>query len=299
MTPAYRLFSLDGIDDGLQLIPLCARRALDAVGVKLSLQAWQNLPITERASIAAAGSARQVDAPLAEHVLSRIEPTPPSLPAAGDPPHDEVPDDVVAALGHDRPLPLAVWSALEPLDRWVLTQITRRGHRERIEQAYAEIVGHSTNSVHLRPDGSLRMVNVSEKNVTDRQAVAETRVHMSPDAFERLVKGNTPKGDVLSTARLAGIMAAKRTDELIPLCHQVNLSSIDVDCLPDPQTSSVSVTARVKARDCTGVEMEALLAVSVAALTIYDMLKAFDRSMSLGPTRLLSKTGGKSGEYSA
>jgi cyclic pyranopterin phosphate synthase len=205
----------------------------------------------------------------------------------------------VAALGNERPLPLAVWSALHPLERWVLAKVAARGHAERIEQAYAEIVGHSRNSVHLGPDGSLRMVDVSSKQVSARQATAASLVTLSKDAFEHLVQGNTPKGDVLSTARLAGIMAAKRTDELIPLCHAVRLDAVNVDCTLEPATCTVSIRASAVASDRTGVEMEALVAASVAALTIYDMMKAFDRGMTLGPTRLLSKTGGKSGDFTA
>jgi cyclic pyranopterin phosphate synthase len=181
----------------------------------------------------------------------------------------------------------------------VLVKVARRGHRERIEQAYAEIVGHSQNSVHLSADGSLRMVDVSSKQVSARHAAAESCIKLSPDAFERLVRGNTPKGDVLSTARLAGIMAAKRTDELIPLCHSVRLDSVAVDCTLEPPTHSVTIRTHAVASDRTGVEMEALVAASVAALTIYDMMKAFDRGMLIGPTRLLSKTGGKSGDFVA
>lgn len=295
----YRLFSLDGIDPNLSLIPLCARRALDAVGVKLSLDTWRDLPLEDRKRIAIAGSRQQVDAELALSVLSRLEPKPPTQAIRLDPPASAVPDDVVAALGNERPLPIAVWSALQPLERWVLAKVASRGLRERIEQAYSEIVGHSRNSVHLSADGSLRMVDISGKPVSDRQAAAESRITLSPDAFERLVQGNTPKGDVLSTARLAGIMAAKRTDELIPLCHSVKLDSVSVDCTLDAATHSVGIRARAIASDRTGVEMEALVAASVAALTIYDMMKAFDRKMAIGPTRLVSKTGGKSGDFLA
>ena len=297
MTPTYRLFELDGADDQLTLIPLCARRALDAAGFKLSLETWQALPLCDRAALATAGSGRQVDLGLTRAIVSRVEPAPPFVPPAGDPPADALPNDVVAALGSTMPLTHAVWSALEPIERWALAQVAQRGRRQRIEQAYAEIVGHSENSVHLKADGSLRMVNVADKPISERKAVAETTIHMSTAAFERLAQGNAPKGDVLATARLAGIMAAKRTDELVPLCHQVKLNAIEVDCVLNHDFHTVSVTAQVLANDRTGVEMEALVAVSVAALTIYDMLKALDRSMTIGPTKLRAKSGGNSGEY--
>src|SRR5512144_1209768 len=166
----YRLFAFDGIDQNLSLIPLCARRALDAIGIKLSLDAWRQLPHEDRTKLASAGSGLQVDADLARRALARLEPSPPTLPVQADPPAAFVPDDVVAALGNAHPLPAAVWSALQPLERWVLAKVTSGGRRERIEQAYAEIVGHSRNSVHLAADGSLRMVDVSAKQVSPRQA---------------------------------------------------------------------------------------------------------------------------------
>ncbi len=196
-------------------------------------------------------------------------------------------------------LSIAVWSALEPLERWVLVKVSRRGNPERIEQAYDEIVGHSADSVHLKPDGSLRMVNVADKSITERTAIAQSQITMSGDAFARLQRGDSPKGDVLATARLAGIMAAKRTSDLIPLCHPLRLTSIEVDCFLLPESNSVTIQSKVIASDRTGVEMEALVAASIAALTIYDMLKAFDRSMVIGNTRLLAKSGGKSGDFSA
>ena len=299
MTTPYRLYSFEGIDDSLTLIPLCARRTLDALGAKLSLAAWQSLPLPTRQAIAAAGSGGEVAADDAARALSRVDPQPPPVLKVGDPPHDAVPDDVTASLGQEHSLANAVWSALEPLDRWVLVKVARRGNPERIEQAYDEIVGHSAVSVHLRPDGSLRMVNVADKSITERTAMAESQITMSSDAFARLQRGDSPKGDVLSTARLAGIMAAKRTSDLIPLCHPLRLSSVEVDCVLMPESNSVRVQTKVIANDRTGVEMEALVAASIAALTIYDMLKAFDRSMVIGKTRLLAKSGGKSGDFVA
>ena len=299
MTTPYRLYSFEGIDASLTLIPLCARRTLDALGAKLSLAGWQSLPPSARQAIAAAGSGKEVASEEAGRALALVEPPPPTTFKEGDPSHDTVPDDVTAALGQEHSLSNAVWSALEPLERWVLVKVARRGNPERIEQAYDEIVGHSADSVHLRPDGSARMVNVADKSITERTAIAESQITMSADAFARLQKGDSPKGDVLSTARLAGIMAAKRTSDLIPLCHPLRLASVEVDCILMPESNSVRVQTKVIASDRTGVEMEALVAASIAALTIYDMLKAFDRSMVIGKTRLLAKSGGRSGDFVA
>ena len=139
------------------------------------------------------------------------------------------------------------------------------------------------------------MVDVSEKAITSREAVASARVRMQPETMRKLLAGDTKKGDVLATARIAGIQAAKRTPELIPLCHHVALSSVAVTFEPSDQVLSIQATARAK--DKTGVEMEALTAASVAALTIYDMLKAVDRAMTIEAIQLESKTGGARGDY--
>ena len=141
------------------------------------------------------------------------------------------------------------------------------------------------------------MVDVADKAVTAREAVARGVVRMRAETMEALRGGTTPKGDVLATARIAGIQAAKRTPELIPLCHQIALSSVEIHFAPDPDGERMHVEARARAKDKTGVEMEALCAVSVAALTLYDMLKAIDRGMSIEAIQLESKTGGKSGPW--
>ncbi len=299
MTDSYRVFVFEDVDDTLTLIPLCARRALDAAGIKLSLKDWRSLPLAARQALASAGSAQTVDLAGANRALSFVDPPPPTVTKQGDPPGDYVPADVVLVLGHEHSLSNAVWSELEPLQRWVLVKVARRGNPQRIEQAYNEIVGHSADSVHLRPDGSLRMVSVAQKAISERTATAESHVNMSGDAFIRLQKGDNPKGDILTTARLAGIMAAKHTCDLIPLCHPLSITSIEVDCKLVPESNSVTIRTKVVAMDRTGVEMEALVAASIAALTIYDMLKAVDRSMSIGKTRLLSKSGGRSGDFAA
>jgi cyclic pyranopterin monophosphate synthase len=150
---------------------------------------------------------------------------------------------------------------------------------------------------HLNARGEAVMVDVSEKAVTTRAATAEGFVAMAPATLALVETGTAKKGDVIATARIAGIMAAKRTHELIPLCHPLALSKVTVDLTPSQSPSGIAVTATVKVTGQTGVEMEALTAVSVACLTLYDMLKAADRAMVIGPIRLLEKTGGRSGTY--
>ena len=150
---------------------------------------------------------------------------------------------------------------------------------------------------HLSKRGEARMVDVSPKAPTERVAVAEGRVRMRPKTLALVRRGNAKKGDVLGAARLAGIMAAKRTHELIPLCHPLALSQVAVDIAP--VRGGLSVRATVKATGKTGVEMEALTAVSVACLTIYDMVKAAERGMRIEGIRLVEKRGGKSGTYRA
>jgi cyclic pyranopterin monophosphate synthase len=150
---------------------------------------------------------------------------------------------------------------------------------------------------HIDERGRARMVDVGGKDETDRFACAEARVRMAPETLAVIEDQSVPKGDVIATARLAGIMAAKRTHELIPLCHQLNLTSVSVDIEADRELPGLHVTTRVRLRGRTGVEMEALVAASVAALTIYDMCKAIDRGMEMGDVRLLEKSGGRSGTW--
>ncbi|HEY5962374.1 MAG TPA: cyclic pyranopterin monophosphate synthase MoaC [Polyangiaceae bacterium] len=152
---------------------------------------------------------------------------------------------------------------------------------------------------HLNAQGQAHMVEIEAKPVTLRRAVAGSKVSMAVEAIACLTSGNAPKGDVLATARIAAIMAAKNTSQLIPLCHPLQLTGIDVALTVNEQDTCVEIRVEVTALDRTGVEMEAMVAASVAALTLYDMLKAVDRGMVIGPTRLLEKSGGKSGEYRA
>lgn len=151
---------------------------------------------------------------------------------------------------------------------------------------------------HFDASGQAHMVDVSDKAVTAREAVAEGCVTMLPETLA-LAQGGAAKGDVMGVARLAGIMASKRTADLIPLCHPLPISKVSVDLVPDPTLPGIRVTATVRTTGQTGVEMEALTAVSVACLTIYDMLKAAEKSMAIGGIRLVRKSGGKSGYYEA
>lgn len=155
----------------------------------------------------------------------------------------------------------------------------------------------SKQLTHIDDKGRLRMVDVSDKSETERVAVAHTSLLFKPETFAILNESKNPKGEVYVAARLAGVMAAKRTAELIPLCHPVALSSVEVDLNHDEARNIIDITATCKATGQTGVEMEALTAASVAALTVYDMCKAVDRSIVIGETRLMHKSGGKSGQY--
>ncbi len=152
---------------------------------------------------------------------------------------------------------------------------------------------------HIDADGKAAMVDVSDKDITNRVATAGGTVLMDAQTMQLIQDGGVKKGDVLSVARLAGIIGAKKTPELIPLCHPLALQKIDVDMTLDPKRNAIDIKATCKVVGQTGVEMEALMAVSIAALTIYDMCKAVDRTMRLTDIRLLAKSGGKSGEFEA
>jgi cyclic pyranopterin phosphate synthase len=150
---------------------------------------------------------------------------------------------------------------------------------------------------HIGAAGEAHMVDVGDKDETHRVAVARGHVRMEPTTLEAILAGNAKKGDVLGTARIAGIMAAKKTSELIPLCHPLLLTKITVEIEPDQSLPGLRVVAEVRLKGQTGVEMEALTAVSVACLTIYDMAKALDKAMVIGDLRLVEKSGGKSGDF--
>ena len=150
---------------------------------------------------------------------------------------------------------------------------------------------------HFDDDGRPRMVDVSAKPVTARVAIARGRVRMEPATLQRVMDGGASKGDVIGVAELAGIMAAKRTGDLIPLCHPLGLDAVELRIAPDPDLPGLAVTAEVRSTGRTGIEMEAMTAASIACLTIYDMLKAVDRGMTIEAIELVEKSGGKSGDW--
>ena len=150
---------------------------------------------------------------------------------------------------------------------------------------------------HLDAQGTARMVDVGDKPATDRRAVARAVVKMSPDTAAKVKAGDAPKGDVLGTARIAGVLAAKRTGELIPLCHPLGLDHVDVDAVVDAAAGTVTLTAEARVTARTGVEMEAMTAAAVAALTVYDMVKGIERGVEIASVALLEKSGGRSGTW--
>ncbi len=291
------LFRFDEAGEDLWLLPLAARRALDHSGLRLSRSGWQSLPVQQRRAIVGLGAREQVDVDAVQKRV--VGATPPAEPCAvlPDPGAEAVPEVVHSRLDKERPLGVAQWSALAALARYALYKIATSQRPERTLEAYDELVGASALSTHLSARGELRMVGVAVKPATARQAIAESAVVVGAPAMAQLTREDAKKGDVLAAARLAGIQAAKRTWELIPLCHMVSLTRVAVDLTLDVQRSAVLIRATAEAVDRTGVEMEALTAASVSALTIYDMLKATDRSMEIGPTRLVSKSGGSSGDF--
>lgn len=292
-----RLYNLDEVDATLELLPMAARRALDHAGKKVSLRDWKAQPVAWRERLTNLGSESEVDAASVRSFLNETHVPTADLAAENDPPATTVPEAVRSAYGASRPIPEATWSALSALDRYALAKVAIKARPDRLERAYQEIIGQSAVSNHLEPGGGVRMVNVGEKPVTKRTATAETWVRLSPEALERLVKGDGPKGDVFGVARIAAIQAAKKTPDLIPLCHMLALTKISVEFDVDRSRSTLRIAVTVQANDRTGVEMEALTAVSVSALTVYDMLKSIDRGMVIGPTQLLEKQGGRTGDY--
>jgi cyclic pyranopterin phosphate synthase len=298
-----RIYAFEGIDEWLDNVPLAARRALEGAGCKVPLVAWRRMRVSARVAITSLGEEGRLDGTRVHELL--VEEGAPFEPKPGaiDPSASTPPADIVRALGPDRPLDAAAWRALRPLDRWVFARLARRAKPERLHRAYDEIVldDPATEravtplfSTHLNARGEVHMVDVGAKDVTIRHAIARAQVHMSADTVQRLKGGATPKGDVLATARVAAIQAAKRTPELIPLCHAIALTRVDVAIAICDWGCTVDV--RVEARDRTGVEMEAMVAASAGALTLYDMLKGIDRGIRF-EIALVEKAGGKSGTW--
>jgi cyclic pyranopterin phosphate synthase len=298
------VFRFEEIDDDLPLLPLAARRALDCAGVKVGLRAWQHLSIDTRRKLVALGTADEVDA---EMVRAVVGSTPVEPRAADDEtrlarPAPELAAILAATLGAES-IDATEWSLLGRLERYALLHLAARNRPARLHEAYSEITRRGVVAVrsagltHLSPAGDARMVDVGAKSVSHRRAVAEARLRMRRGTAQSLIDASGPKGDALATARIAAISAAKRTSELIPLCHQVALSQVTVGFDVDVERGVVTIKTAADAHDRTGVEMEALVAASVAALTIYDMLKAVERGITIESLTLIEKLGGRSGHY--
>lgn len=289
--PVQGVYEFEQIDETLPYMPLAARRVLDGLGRKLSLDGWLSLQVDDRRRLVAAGTRAIVDeAALA--VLDTARPPPERIPPEAEPDETEPPPRLAAALGASRPLEVAKWRSLRALDRYALAKCA--GRPEKLTRAYDEIAGVVLS--HLGRSGEAHMVDVGHKAETARRAVATARVTTTRAVVEAIASGSAAKGDVLAAARIAGILASKRTAELVPLCHPVRTTHAAVDFDLDAARGEIWLRAVVEAVDRTGVEMEAMVAASVACLTVYDMIKSADRWASIGAVRLESKSGGKSGD---
>jgi cyclic pyranopterin phosphate synthase len=298
----FEQFAFEEPNAGLELLPLAARRALDVAGIALSLEAWRALSLEDRRALIAAGTAETVSPAAVERLTLRARPAPDRITPRADP--TDLPAELARELPARRPELERAWSAFTPLERYALVKLVKSTKAEpaertaRLERACAELLKPSPHRLtHLTADGDAHMVDVGLKPATLRRGVARAFVRMQAETLAALVDGRTPKGDVLAVARIAGIQAAKRTPELIPLCHAVQLTGVEVALETRAEPPGVAITATARAFDRTGVEMEALVAASTAALTLYDMLKAIDRGMSITDLELVAKSGGRSGEF--
>jgi cyclic pyranopterin phosphate synthase len=302
------VFAFEGIADDLPYVPVAGRRALDVLGRKLSLEGWRSLPVDKRWMVVRAGAAPRVDTRALE-AIDMAMPSPVRVPPLPDPPPGAAPLQLLAALGGARPLDTLTWAGLRPVDRYALVKSLAKP--EKLAAAYEQIVGSVRPSAlvpavsvappplpHLTASGAAQMVDVGAKAATFRRAVASARIRTAPKVLEAVAAAAVAKGDVLATARVAGIMAVKRTPELVPLCHPVATTRATVDFDLDIAQGELRIEASVEACDRTGVEMEAMVAASVAALTVYDMIKGGDRWARIEAVQLESKAGGKSGAQS-
>lgn len=283
------VFVFEDIADDLPLLPLAARRALDVAGRRLSLAAWQKLSLAARRRLVGEGASESVDVAAVVQALAGAEPPAKEIAPADEAELSVLPEALAEAMTEER------WLTLAPLERFALCHLVRRNKARRLSEALMEIA--PLRPTHLDERGDARMVGVADKPITERRALATARVRMRPATAHLVATSGAAKGDVLATARIAGIMAAKRTSELIPLCHQIALTRVAVTFDVDEANGAVIVRAAAEAKDRTGVEMEAMTAASVAALTIYDMLKGVERGITIEEVVLLEKTGGRSGHY--
>ncbi len=289
--PSPGVYPFERIDDALPFIPIAARRVLDALGLKLSLEGWLSLTVDDRRRIVTAGSGARVD-PCATSVVEAAVPAPTKTGPKSEPDESRPPPELSQALGTARPLDVPTWRLLHPLDRYTLVKVASKP--EKLGLAYEYIVG--TPFSHVTHAGDARMVQVAEKGETRRRAVASACVRTTRGVVDAIAGGTTAKGDVLAVARVAGILAAKRTPELVPLCHPVRTTHAAIDFEPNAARGELRVRATIEAVDRTGVEMEAMMAASVASLTVYDMIKSADRWATIEGVQLEAKSGGKSGD---
>jgi cyclic pyranopterin phosphate synthase len=285
------VYAFEAIGDDLPFVPLAGRRVLDVLGRKLSLEGWLSLTLEQRQRIVHAGTRARVEDDVLP-VVDEAQPPPVNVPAEPDPDETEPPAVLTAALGASRGIDVARWRSLRALDRYALCKSA--GKPEKLARAYDAIVGAALR--HVTSAGEAHMVDVGAKGETARRAVAGARVRTTRAVVEAIAAGALAKGDVLAVARVAGILAAKRTPELVPLCHPVRTTSAVVEIELDADRGEVRIRAVVDAVDRTGVEMEAMVAASVASLTVYDMIKSADRWASIDGVRLEAKSGGKSGD---
>jgi len=293
--PRFGPYGFEGIDETLPFVPLAARRALDRLGRKLSLEGWRSIPLDDRRRLVRAGADEQLAGELTA-IVDRAVPAPAPMDVPGELDRSAPPRELVAALGSSRPLDDATWRLLRSVDRYALAKYADRS--DKLVNAYDEIVGAARppRLTHLSGAGEAHMVDVGAKSATARRAVATARVRTTPSVIAAIGAGGLAKGEVLAVARVAGLLAAKRTPELIPLCHPVQTTGATLEFEPDAMRGELLVRATIEAFDRTGVEMEAMVAASVASLTVYDMIKSADRWASIESVRLEAKHGGKSGD---
>lgn len=289
------IFTFEETED-LALLPLSARRALDLLGKKLTLDAWKSLPRETRKELIELGAQEQISAEKISSLLLQASPSPTSMEVRADPSHEQLPEQLSAQLGPSRPLSLERWKTLRSLERYAFRHLARPERRFQACALYDEIFA-ALQPTHLDEKGEARMVDVAGKSPTKRRAIASASVKMEPAILSKITKEGAPKGDALGVARIAGIQAAKRTHELIPLCHTLHLTRVDVHFDLDIPTGTVLISVTAEAMDRTGVEMEALTGASVAALTLYDMVKGMQRDVQIGPIQLERKEGGRSGVW--
>jgi cyclic pyranopterin phosphate synthase len=287
------VFDFEDTED-LSLLPLAARRALDLAGLKLSLEGWQSLPRADRLFLIEAGASEQVPVVQVRALASRATPAGAPMEARPDPPLDALPPALQGVLGPQRALPLPRWQALRSLERYAFRHLARPGREQAAASLFDQVLA-PPRPTHLDEHGEARMVDVAPKPITQRRAVARARVRINPSVLARITEQGAPKGDAFGAARIAGIQAAKRTHELIPLCHGLQLTRVEVRFELEATRGEVLIFVTADALDRTGVEMEALTGASVAALTLYDMVKGMQRDVVIEEIVLERKEGGRSG----